>query len=93
MSPLLNLPQNVLRAIPRAQSDLWSIVLTCRTLHHLLTPTFYQSYSEELADGLSEDAYSSPYEFLRTLRSSPILASYVHQFSLKLPQFKYIVEE
>ena len=87
MSPLLSLPTDVLLAIPWEDSDLWSLVLTCRLFHQFFTPILYGNFDEDMYD--AETQYPGHWEkslgFLRTVCHNAELASYVHRFSLDLP--------
>ena len=87
MSPLLSLPTDVLFAIPWEDSDLWSLVLTCRLFHLLFTPILYGNFDEDMYG--AETQYPGHWEkslgFLRTVCHNAELASYVRRLSLDLP--------
>ena len=87
MSPLLSLPTDVLFAIPWEDSDLWSLVLTCRLFHQFFTPILYETFDEDMYGRETQHPghWEKCFGFLRTVCNNTELASYVHRLSLELP--------
>ena len=84
---LLDLPHSVLLAVPWAASDRCAIVLTCRSLHDLFTPDLYKTFKDDVSVGCGPAYWTRSLGFLRTLRDSALLASYVRKLSLQVPSF------
>ena len=81
MPHLLDLPADVLLEIPWNFDDLLSVVLTCRTLNDLFTPTIYKDVEYDVGlDG--ESALDSFLSFLRTIAARPNLGRLVHRLFL-----------
>ena len=87
MSPLLSLPTDVLLAIPWEDSDLWSLVLTCRLFHQFFTPILYGNFDEDMFGRETQHPghWKKCFRFLRTVCNNSELASYVYRLSLELP--------
>lgn len=91
MPPLMSLPPDVLQTLPWEESDLSSVVLTCRLFHQLFTPRLYDNFTAE-ADylDLRYPGLDFPeFLFLRTIRNCPTLASFVQDLSLTLVGLSY----
>lgn len=72
MPPPMSLPPDVLQTIPWEESDLSSVVLTCRLFHQLFTPRLYDNFTAE-ADylDLRYPGLDFPrFLFLRTIRTA-----------------------
>ncbi|KAK6363882.1 hypothetical protein LTS17_012723 [Exophiala oligosperma] len=88
MAPLMNLPLDVLQTIPWDESDLSSVVLTCRLFHQLFTPRLYEIFTaEEVYRPCA--GWHREFSFLRTIRNNPTLAAFVREISLTLGEVEF----
>ncbi|KIW36658.1 uncharacterized protein PV06_11076 [Exophiala oligosperma] len=92
MTPLMNLPLDVLQTIPWDESDLSSVILTCRFFHQLFTPRLYGNFTADEEDLDTRRPYADwhrGFSFLRTIRNNPTLAALVRELSLTLREVEF----